>query len=82
MDILGTSDIMKRWNYTRAGIRRLLLTDKSFPKPIGHINERKLPVFDLADIVIYEKSKPWLKDETLKSERKEKFWSNRHQEKT
>lgn len=52
--LLGISDLAKRWNYqTMHGVRKRRKYDKKFPEPIAILNSRVL-VFWLADIEAYE----------------------------
>lgn len=52
--LLGVSDLAKRWNYkTVHGVRKRQKYDRKFPKPIAVINKRVL-VFLLSDIETYE----------------------------
>lgn len=65
MQLLGVSDLVKRWCYTRQGIHGLAKRD-DFPKPFGTIDAGRMKIWLLSDIVTYEKRHPEVLDERKK----------------
>lgn len=61
MDLLGITDLAKRWKYTRQGVHKKMNEDEEFPKPIAVVNQRTL-VFSGDDIAKYEKKRKELTD--------------------
>jgi hypothetical protein len=61
--LVGLSDIVRRWVYTRAGVQNLIKNDASFPKPVSIVNDGKTRLWMLAEIEDYERGKPWLTNE-------------------
>ncbi len=80
MNLLGTADLMNRWNYTRQGLWGLA-QKIDFPKPVALVNNSKMAIYQLQDIELYEKEKPWLFNKNLKEKRKKTFYANRHKKK-
>jgi hypothetical protein len=54
--LFGISDLAKRWNYTRQGVRKKMQYNDEFPKLIAIINTRVL-VFTEDDILPYEQKR-------------------------
>lgn len=63
--LLGISDLAKRWNYTKQGVHGKIKNTPDFPKPVGIINQ-KVKVFLEDDIVVFEKDRNELHNETDK----------------
>ena len=72
VNLLSISDLCDRWNYTKAGIHKLVKT-KEFPKPYAIVSRGKIRVFHEEDIKIYEQNKPWLFDQKIKKQRQNLF---------
>ena len=68
LPLFSISDLCERWNYTKAGIHKLSQKE-DFPKPIALVNKGKTKIFSKNDIVAYERDRPWLFSESLKSSR-------------
>lgn len=68
MKLLSILDLADRWNYTRAGIHKLVKKPE-FPQPIVRVSRSRIPLFEEADIAGYEQGKPWLFDEEQKRRR-------------
>ena len=68
MALLSILDLADRWNYTRAGIHKLI-KNPDFPKPAERVSRGRILLFAEADIVTYEQGKPWLFDEEQKKRR-------------
>ena len=52
VNLLGITDLAKRWGYTRQGVHKKMNEDEEFPWPIATINVRTL-VFSEEDIIPY-----------------------------
>lgn len=57
MKLLSISDLCDRWTYSKAGIHKLIKTEK-FPKPLAIVSRGKVRIFKEEDIEIYENGKP------------------------
>ena len=66
MQLLGISDLAKRWNYTKQGVHQKQKQDNTFPKPIAKINQKRIQVFLEKDIIKYEQQHPELTDKNYK----------------
>ena len=42
VNLLGITDLAKRWGYTRQGVHKKMNEDEEFPWPIATINSRTL----------------------------------------
>lgn len=73
MKLFAVSDLYARWNYTRAGIHKLLKKE-DFPKPVDVVNCGKTKLFNSEDIEAYEKERPWLFDENQKLRRQNLYF--------
>ena len=62
VELVGISDLAKRWGYTRAGVHRLMESE-DFPEPIGAINNGRYRVWSLDQFSEFESNKPELWDE-------------------
>jgi predicted DNA-binding transcriptional regulator AlpA len=68
LKLFSVPDLVKKWNYSRAGIRKL--TQKSdFPQPVAIVSNGKVKLYSEMDILEYEKGKEWLFDENQKRRR-------------
>jgi hypothetical protein len=67
MNLFSGADLAKRWNYSKAGVSKLIKS-KGFPEPLGTINNGRSKVFSEESINIYEEGKTWLfhKDQKIK----------------
>ncbi len=72
MKLLSIVDLRVRWNYTKAGVYKLVKS-KSFPKPFMTVSDGKLKLYTEEAIQAYERDKPWLFDEALKQRRQQLF---------
>ena len=61
VNLLGITDLAKRWGYTRQGVHKKMNEDEEFPWPIATINSRTL-VFSEEDIIPYEQKRKELTD--------------------
>jgi len=61
VNLLGITDLAKRWGYTRQGVHKKMNEDEEFPWPIATINVRTL-VFSEEDIIPYEQKRKELTD--------------------
>jgi predicted DNA-binding transcriptional regulator AlpA len=73
MKLLGITDLVKRWNYTKQGIYQKLKQDENFPKPIAIVNKNTL-VFLEEDIIPYEQKRKELTDSNYKLWHTHKKW--------
>jgi len=73
MILLGIKDLVKRWNYKRQGIHQKQKQDSNFPEPIAKINEGRIQVFLLKDIIKYENKHKELTDLNYKQRYKKNF---------
>lgn len=65
--ILGLTDIINRWIYTREGVRLLMKYDPEFPAPAGSINGGRNRFWLTSDIALYESTRRWLTDPSAKA---------------
>jgi hypothetical protein len=65
-DLLSFSDLVRRWIYTKDGLRRLIKRDRSFPRHAATVNKGRTRLWQLDHIVAYESSRPWLTDREAK----------------
>lgn len=72
MKLLAIADLCDRWNYTKPGIHKLAKS-KDFPAPIAIICKGRIKVFREEDIQDYEKTRPWLFDESQKIQRQKLY---------
>ena len=72
MNLLGISDLCERWNYTKAGIHKLAKS-KDFPLPLSIVCKGRIKIFLEEDISNYEKTRPWLFDDSQKIQRQKLF---------
>jgi predicted DNA-binding transcriptional regulator AlpA len=72
MKLLAIADLCDRWSYSKAGIHKLIRTEK-FPRPISLVSRGKVRIFTEEDIETYEKGKPWLFDQEIKRRRQNLF---------
>jgi predicted DNA-binding transcriptional regulator AlpA len=72
VNLLSISDLCDRWNYTKAGIHKLIKEDE-FPKPFAVVSRGKIRIFHEEDIRIYEQNKPWLFNQEIKKQRQNLF---------
>jgi predicted DNA-binding transcriptional regulator AlpA len=72
MKLLSISDLCDRWTYSKAGIHKLVRTEK-FPKPFAIVSRGKVRIFKEEDIETYEKNKPWLFNQEMKRRRQNLF---------
>jgi hypothetical protein len=77
MNLFSGADLAKRWNYSKAGVSKLIKS-KEFPEPLGTINNGRSKVFSETSIILYEKGKPWLFDESQKIKRQNLYCSLSH----
>lgn len=68
MAFLTIIDLCDRWNYSRAGVHKLIRSPH-FPKPIAKVARGRISLFEEADIIAYEQGKSWLFDEVQKKRR-------------
>ena len=73
MTFLSITDLYERWTYTKAGIYKLIKRD-DFPKPFTVVSKGKVKIFREADVIDYEKNKPWLFDKKKKEMRQRLFF--------
>lgn len=71
-NFLALPDLCDRWNYTKAGVHKLVKRD-DFPEPFTIVNRGKMRIYAEAAIVDYEKNKPWLFDENMKNKRQKLY---------
>lgn len=72
VNLLSITDLCDRWNYTKAGVHKLVKTE-TFPKPFAVVSRGKIRIFNEEDIKIYEKNKPWLFNQEIKKQRQNLF---------
>ena len=70
--LLSIADLCDRWLYSKAGIHKLVKTEK-FPKPFAIVSRGKVRIFKEEDIEVYEKDKPWLFNQDMKRRRQNLF---------
>jgi predicted DNA-binding transcriptional regulator AlpA len=75
--LLSIADLCARWTYTKAGIHKLVKTEK-FPKPFAIVSKGKVKIFREEDIVMYEKNKPWLFNQEMKKRRQYLFLNSKN----
>jgi hypothetical protein len=66
LELLSVSDLVRRWTFTKEGLRRLMKRDRSFPHHVATVNARRTRLWQLDHIVAYEKPRPWLTDREAK----------------
>jgi len=67
--LLALSDVVRRWVYTKQGVLKLIRGDESFPGVVMTVCDGKVRLWLEADILAYERDKPWLLDDGLKRRR-------------
>lgn len=57
MVLVTKADIARRWGVTRAAVRQReeRNVNNNFPKPVNFINNGTLAIYDLDDVIRYEK---------------------------
>lgn len=65
-ELVTKTDIVRRWIFTREGVRKRIRQDFDFPLPVTYVNNGRTPLWLLSDIKEYEKVRPYLTDETEK----------------
>jgi hypothetical protein len=78
MNLFSGADLAKRWNYSKAGVSKLMKSI-GFPEPLGTINNGRSKVFSEQSVILYEKDKPWLFDESQKIKRQNLYYSLSHE---
>ncbi len=66
LELLSFSDLVRRWTFTKEGVRRLIKRDRSFPRHVAIVNKRHARLWQLDHIVAYERPRPWLTDREAK----------------
>ena len=59
--ILGQTDIVTPWGYTRQGLDQIMKREADFPAPIGAINGGRNRIWRTSDIETFEANHPELK---------------------
>ncbi len=59
--ILGQTDIVTRWGYTRQGLDQIMKREADFPAPIAAINGGRNRIWRTSDIEMFEANHPELK---------------------
>lgn len=72
--LCGQSDLVRRWVYTREGLRQLMRRDSAFPQPVAAVNGGRTQLWLESDIADYERSRPWLWDQPSKKRRQVHFF--------
>lgn len=72
--LLGLSDIVRRWIYTREGVRLLMRSDPEFPKHVAAVNGGRTRLWLEADVARYEAGRDHLFDPGAKHARGVHFY--------
>ena len=73
MKLLGITDLVDRWNYTRQGIHQKMKQDDTFLKAIAVVNKKTL-VFNEDNIVNYQNNRKELTDSKYKEWHTTRKW--------
>ena len=71
--LLGVADLAARWGYTRQGVHQLAARP-GFPAPAAVVNGGRIRVWLLADIEVFEQSRPELGDQVAKQRKQIGFY--------
>ena len=69
--LFAIADLCERWQYTRAGVHKLIKTG-DFPKPIAKVALGRTLIFSAEDILAYESTRIGLLKDTTSQPRKTK----------
>lgn len=67
--LCAQADLVRRWNYSREGLRNLIRFDPNFPEAITSVNNGRTRLWLVSDIEDYERKRPWLSDDEAKRRR-------------
>jgi hypothetical protein len=73
-NLLTISDLTERWEMPRQSIHEKK-HEKDFPKPIQYVSKGRTALYLECDIVLYEKTYPWISSPEKRRRRQRFIWS-------
>ena len=68
MQLLGTTDLVARWVYTKQGVHKLMRR-VDFPAPWGIVNQGRTKLWRLEDVELFEQSHPEVCNDSYKRQK-------------